>query len=90
MTSGNFKQPNEIDFSKITLRQSVEHAIEQYFSHLEEEETSQLYDLVIKEVEIGLFNVVMKKAQGNQSRAADWLGLARGTLRKRLNEYEIE
>jgi Fis family transcriptional regulator len=90
MTSVNFKTPNEIDFSQITLRQSVEQAIEQYFSHLEEEETSKLYDLVIKEVEIGLFNVVMKKAQGNQSKAADWLGLARGTLRKRLNEYEIE
>ncbi len=79
-----------VNLSKITLRQSVEQAIEQYFSHLEEEQTSELYDLVIKEVEIGLFNVVMKKAQGNQSKAADWLGLARGTLRKRLNEYEIE
>lgn len=79
-----------INLPKLTLRQSVELAIEQYFSHLEEEETSKLYDLVIREVEIGLFNVVMKKAQGNQSKAADWLGLARGTLRKRLNEYEIE
>ena len=79
-----------IDFSKLTLRQSVEHAMEQYFLNLEEADTSQLYDLVIKEVEIGLFNVVMKKAQGNQSKAADWLGLARGTLRKRLKEYRIE
>jgi Fis family transcriptional regulator len=90
MTNTQFKKPNEIDSSSYTLRQSVEFAIEQYFSHLEEEETSELYALVIKEVEIGLFNVVMKKAQGNQSKAADWLGLARGTLRKRLHEYEIE
>ena len=64
--------------------------MEQYFLNLEEAQTTDLYDLVIKEVEMGLFHVVMKHAQGNQSKAADWLGLARGTLRKRLAEYSID
>lgn len=72
------------------LRHWVEKALEDYFAHLEDQHAKNVYDLVIKEVEIGLLNTVMKFAKGNQSKAATWLGIARGTLRKRLAEYGIE
>lgn len=72
------------------LRHWVEQALENYFEHLEDQHAKNVYDLVIKEVEIGLLKTVMKYAKGNQSKASTWLGIARGTLRKRLAEYGIE
>lgn len=72
------------------LRYWVEQALEEYFQHLDDQHAKNVYDLVIKEAEIGLLNTVMRFAKGNQSKAANWLGIARGTLRKRLAEYGIE
>ena len=46
-----------------------------------------LYDLVLREVEEPLFRAVLDYAEGNQSRAADILGINRGTLRKKLKNY---
>ena len=45
--------------------------------------------MLIKAVEKPLFDVVMKQADNNQSRAADWLGLNRNTLRKKLVEHKL-
>lgn len=78
------------DNSQFLLRAAVEKAIEDYFQSLGNESAKGLYQLVIKEVELGLFKTVMRYAHGNQSKAAIWLGLARGTLRKRLQDYQIE
>ena len=72
-----------------TLRDNVETALEHYFTSLEGQAPEKLHELVIKETEIGLLKTVMRHAQGNQSQAATWLGLARGTLRKRLRDYNI-
>ncbi len=72
------------------LREIVAKIIEEYFSTLDGQPAKQLYNLVIKEVELGLFKTVLEFTGGNQSKAADWLGLARGTLRKRLEEYGLE
>jgi Fis family transcriptional regulator len=36
-----------------------------------------------------LLDVVMRHAEGNQSRAAVWLGLNRNTLRKKLTEHTL-
>jgi Fis family transcriptional regulator len=72
------------------LREIVSQSIDAYFSALDGQPAQKLYDLVIKEVELGLFKTVLHYAGGNQSKAAEWLGLARGTLRKRLAEYGLE
>lgn len=72
------------------LREIVSQMIEEYFSALDGQPAKKLYDLVIKEVELGLFKTVLLRTGGNQSKAAEWLGLARGTLRKRLAEYGLE
>jgi Fis family transcriptional regulator len=74
---------------QMVLRHNVETALEHYFISLEGQDPEKLHELVIKEVEIGLLKTVMRHAEGNQSKAAAWLGLARGTLRKRLKDYNI-
>lgn len=73
-----------------TLKETVANMIEGYITTLEGQPAQNLYNIVIKEVELGLFKTVLKHTGGNQSKAAEWLGLARGTLRKRLSEYNLE
>lgn len=73
-----------------SLKDIVSRMIEEYFSTLEDEPAQKLYEMVIKEVELGLFKTVLFQTGGNISKAAEWLGLARGTLRKRLLEYGLE
>lgn len=74
----------------IPLREVVAQMIEGYFCALDGQPAKMLYELVMKEVELGLFKTVLQHTGGNQSKAAEWLGLARGTLRKRLAEYGLE
>lgn len=72
------------------LKEIVAAVLHAYFQALDGQPAEKLYDMVIKEVELGLFKTVLAHTGGNQSKAAEWLGLARGTLRKRLAEYGIE
>ena len=71
------------------LRHWVEQSVERYFFDLEGQEANGVYDMVLKEVHVGLLRCVMQLTEGNQSKAASWLGLARGTLRKLLKEHAI-
>ncbi len=73
----------------LTLANSVEKELERYFEQLDGAKTCDLYDLVLTEVERPLLCVVMKHVDQNQSRAADLLGLSRGTLRKKLKTYGL-
>lgn len=70
-----------------SLRAHVEDAVTNYFKHLDGQKTSNLYDIVISEVEEPLLKIVMIHTQNNQSKAAELLGLSRGTLRKKLELY---
>ena len=73
----------------IPLRSMTEQALDTYFANLNGHAPGHLYDLVLREVEEPLFRAVLDYAEGNQSRAADILGLNRGTLRKKLRNYGI-
>ena len=74
-------------------RQSIEACIranlEDYFQDLEGTDPTGLYDMLLKVIEKPLLDVVMQRAGQNQSRAADWLGLNRNTLRKKLLEHHL-
>jgi len=72
-----------------SLREMVKNSIEQYFEDLGGHETINLYELVLKEVEVPLLTVVLKQSKNNQSKAAKILGLNRGTLRKKLKQYDL-
>jgi Fis family transcriptional regulator len=74
---------------ELPLRNHAERAFEQYLTHLNGHETGGLYDLVMREVEEPLFRVVLKHAAGNQTRAADILGINRATLRRKLREFGL-
>jgi Fis family transcriptional regulator len=74
----------------VPLRSLTEQALDSYFTSLNGHAPGQLYDLVMREVEEPLFRAVLDYAAGNQSRAADILGINRGTLRKKLKVYRIE
>jgi len=71
------------------LQVQVEKELRQYFDILSGQKPSALYEMVIGEVEEALFRVVLEHCKGNQSMAAAYLGINRGTLRKKLALYKI-
>ncbi len=75
--------------SKLFLSEHITASLNDYFSTLEDGTPNNLHQLVLTQVEIPLLKIVMHYTQGNQSRAAEWLGLSRGTLRKLLSRYEL-
>ncbi len=70
-----------------TLRSSVEEAMSNYFAHLDGQPVTNLYQMVLAEVEAPLLEAVMAYTKDNQSQASEILGLNRGTLRKKLKTY---
>jgi Fis family transcriptional regulator, factor for inversion stimulation protein len=75
--------------SNNTLQDCVRANVEAYFKELEGLEPTNVHDMLILAVEKPLLEVVMTRAQNNQSRAAQWLGLNRNTLRKKLLEHGL-
>ena len=75
--------------SKKHIEACVRDSLEQYFKDLRGAEPHSLHDMIITTVERPLLEVVMKHAEGNQSKAADWLGVNRNTLRRKLVEHKL-
>jgi Fis family transcriptional regulator len=73
-----------------TLAQCVSQALDGYFSQLGGEDTSNLYQLVLSEVERPMLESVMTYVSGSRTRAARILGMSRGTLRKKLQQYGLD
>lgn len=69
------------------LRDSVKQALKNYLAQLNGQDTTELYELVLSEVEHPMLDMVMQYTRGNQTRAAAMLGINRGTLRKKLKKY---
>ena len=64
-------------------------SLEKYFRDLGEQEPSNVYEMVIATVEKPLLEAVMRRAEGNQSHAAEMLGINRNTLRKKLQQHDL-
>ncbi|QIL83418.1 Fis family transcriptional regulator [Diaphorobacter sp. HDW4A] len=75
--------------SKNNIEESVRESLQSYFRDLDGESPDGVYEMVIRLVEKPLLEVVMTQANENQSRAAEWLGLNRNTLRKKLVEHKL-
>lgn len=69
------------------LRDNVKQAVRNYLAQLNGEEPTELYELVLSEIEHPMLDIVMQYTRGNQTRAATMLGINRGTLRKKLKKY---
>jgi len=74
---------------KAVLRDCVRDVLARYFSDLEGHNVDNLYQLVMTEVEVPLLETVLGHTNGNQSMAAKLLGINRGTLRKKIKQYNI-
>jgi len=72
-----------------SLRDCVEQAMDNYFKHLDGQAVTEVYDMVLAEVEAPMLEVVRKYTRHNQTKAAQVLGLNRGTLRKKLKQYGL-
>jgi len=72
------------------LSACVRKMMRQYFKDLDGEDVTNIYDMVVANIERPLLEVVLHHAEGNQTRAAEMLGLNRNTLRKKLNQHGIE
>lgn len=70
-----------------SLRQSVEITVGRYFAQLDGQMVTDVYDMVLQEVEAPLLEAVLKYTRNNQTLASSVLGLNRGTLRKKLKRY---
>lgn len=72
-----------------TLSDHVTSALKNYFKELDGQHTTNLYDMVLQEVERPLLQSVLGHTNNNQSITAKILGLSRNTLRKKMQKYEL-
>lgn len=75
--------------SKKNIEECVRASLDGYFRDLRGTEPDGMYDMMVRVVEKPLLEVVMQHADNNQSRAAQWLGLNRNTLRKKLQDHKL-
>jgi Fis family transcriptional regulator len=73
-----------------TMRTSVETLLDRYFALLDGEDPKNLYKMILAEMEIPLLKKVLTFTRGNQCKAAIYLGISRGTLRKKIAQYHID
>jgi Fis family transcriptional regulator len=75
--------------SKDNIQDVVRKSLEKYFRDLGEQQPSNVYDMVVLTVEKPILEVVLARAAGNQSQAAEMLGINRNTLRKKLQQHGL-
>ena len=71
------------------IEETVRHSLEDYLRDLGESEPDGMYNMVLQVVEKPLLEIVMRHTDNNQSKAAQWPGLNRNTLRKTLLEHQL-
>jgi Fis family transcriptional regulator len=79
----SLRQSNEI-------ADSVRKSLDRYFKDLDGTKPRSIYDMVLKNVERPLLEAVLEHAEGNQTIAAEMLGINRNTLRKKIQALKIK
>jgi Fis family transcriptional regulator len=72
-----------------TISTSVQESVDGYLNAMDDQQVTDLYEMVLAEVEVPLIKSVLGFTRNNQSRTAEILGLNRGTLRKKLRKYQL-
>ena len=75
--------------SKQHIEECVRTSLEGFFKDLADTEPAGIYDMMVRVVEKPMLEVVMAHAANNQSRAAQWPGLNRNTLHKKLVDHQL-
>jgi len=83
-------KPELIDRRKAaSLSEQVTVTLEAYFNTLEEQQASDVYEMVLQQVEKPLIEFVLQQADNNQTHAANVLGINRNTLKKKMQKYDL-
>jgi Fis family transcriptional regulator len=72
------------------LSECVKRSLERYFKDMDGEKPTSIYSMVLKNIEKPMIETVLGKAEGNQSLAAEMLGVTRNTLRKKMQQLRIK
>jgi Fis family transcriptional regulator, factor for inversion stimulation protein len=75
--------------SKKAIDECLRASVEQYFKDLRGAPPHELHSLFLDAAEKPLLDVVMHQADGNQSKAAEWLGINRNTLHRKLRDHKL-
>lgn len=75
--------------SKQSIEACIKHSLETYLGDLGGTTPAGIYEMLVLAVEKPMLEVVMAQTGNNQSRAAEWLGLNRNTLRKKLQDHDL-
>jgi Fis family transcriptional regulator len=71
------------------LREAVTESVRNYLKELDGQMTTDFYQMVLAEIEAPLLTEIMAYTRNNQTKASIMLGLNRGTLRKKLKQYDL-
>ena len=71
------------------LADSVRASVRQYLEELDGQLSTDVYQMVLAEIEAPLLEEIMAYTRHNQTKASIMLGLNRGTLRKKLKQYNL-
>jgi len=71
------------------LRDAVTESVRNYLKELDGQMTTDFYEMVLAEIEAPLLTEIMTYTRNNQTKASIMLGLNRGTLRKKLKQYDL-
>jgi Fis family transcriptional regulator len=72
------------------LHDAVKRSLERYFKDMDGEKPTSIYDMVLKNVEKPMIELVLGQAEGNLTQAATMLGIDRNTLRKKMQLLRIK
>lgn len=75
--------------TKKHIEECIRESLDTYFKDLRGVEPTAMYNMMLRVVERPLLEVVMKHADSNQSRAAEWLGINRNTLHRKLQDHKL-
>ena len=75
--------------NKHPITECIETQLQSYLNDLKDTPPSDIYQMVLAVVEKPVLELVMQHAKQNQSLAAQYLGINRNTLHKKLVEHQI-
>ncbi|HEY1058123.1 Fis family transcriptional regulator [Limnobacter humi] len=80
---------NDRNSAPVTISDCIRSNLDKFFDDLEGESANAVYDMVLSAVERPMLEVVMEKANMNQTIASQMLGINRNTLRKKLQQHGL-
>jgi Fis family transcriptional regulator, factor for inversion stimulation protein len=84
------RKVKELEYvTKNFLSDWLQKTIKKYITVMHDGGSGHLHNLVITGVERPLLEMVLKETNGNQTQAANLLGINRNTLRKKIQEYNL-